>query len=86
MLKFRNKITQRLYEEANITCDRTSIIVSGGPRYRLQESVTVESGHHAVAINAVAPDKPDGTPKIDSLIAPATGEANLPIDFNEHTC
>jgi DNA-binding response OmpR family regulator len=83
VLEFRNKVAQRLLEEANITCDRTSIIASGGPGYRLQEWVTVESGHRAVAINTVASDKPDGTPQIDSSKAPATGEANPPIDLNE---
>lgn len=44
VLEFRNKVTQRLLEEANITCERTSIIASGGPGYRLQEWITVESG------------------------------------------
>lgn len=83
MLEFRNKVAQRLLEEANITCDRTAIIASGGPGYRLQEWVTVESSHCAVAINTVASDKPDGTPQIDPSEAPATGEANLPIDLNE---
>ncbi len=43
-LEFRNKVTQRLLEEANITCDRTSVVASGGPGYRLQEWITFESG------------------------------------------
>ncbi len=44
VLEFRNKVAQRLLEEANITCERTSIIASGGPGYRLQEWITIESG------------------------------------------
>lgn len=44
VLEFRNKVAQRLLEEANITSERTSIIASGGPGYRLQEWITVESG------------------------------------------
>ncbi len=46
VLEFRNKVSQRLLEEANITCERTSIIASGGPGYRLQEWITIEHGNH----------------------------------------
>ncbi len=49
VLEFRNKVAQRLLEEANITCERTSIIASGGPGYRLQEWITIDSGSRVVA-------------------------------------
>lgn len=49
ILEFRKKVAQRLLEEANVTCERTSIIASGGPGYRLQEWVTVESGTGVVS-------------------------------------
>jgi DNA-binding response OmpR family regulator len=80
VLEFRNKVAQRLLEEANINCDRTSIIASGGPGYRLQEWLTVESGYRAVGSNNVAADKPDG---IAPSEAPAASESTLPCDLNE---
>lgn len=52
VLEFRNKLAQRLLEEANISCERTSIIASGGPGYRLQEWITVESGIGVAACNS----------------------------------
>lgn len=58
ILEFRNKVAQRLIEEANITCERTSIIASGGPGYRLQEWITVELGARSSA--------PAGTGAADS--------------------
>jgi DNA-binding response OmpR family regulator len=44
VLEFRNKLAQRLLDEANISCGRTDVINSGGPGYRLQEWITVEAG------------------------------------------
>ena len=44
VLEFRNKVAQRLLEQAHITCDRTGILNSGGPGYRLQEWIAIESG------------------------------------------
>ncbi len=44
ILEFRKRVAQRLMEEANISCERTSIIDSGGPGYRLRECITVDSG------------------------------------------
>lgn len=49
MLEFRNKLAQRLLDEANISCGRTDVINSGGPGYRLQEWITVEVGTRASA-------------------------------------
>lgn len=50
VLEFRNKLAQRLLDEANISCSRTDVINSGGPGYRLQEWITVELGTRAGAI------------------------------------
>ena len=48
-LEFRNKAMQRLLEGANITCERNSIIASGGPGYRLLEWIAFESGTRSAA-------------------------------------
>lgn len=48
-LEFRNKTAERLLEEANITCERNSIVASGGPGYRLQEWIIVDSGTRSSA-------------------------------------
>ncbi|MFV0446023.1 MAG: response regulator [Planctomycetaceae bacterium] len=47
VLEFRNKVGQRLLEEANITCGRTDVLNSGGPGYRLQEWITIQVGTRA---------------------------------------
>lgn len=47
VLEFRNKLAQRLLDQANITCGRTDIVNSGGPGYRLQEWIKVELGARA---------------------------------------
>ena len=52
VLEFRNKVAQRLLEEAHITCERTSVIASGGPGYRLQEWISMESGTGVAACNS----------------------------------
>ncbi|MBI1348630.1 response regulator [bacterium] len=66
VLEFRNKLTQRLLEEANISCGRTDVINSGGPGYRLQDWITVEVGTRAGAI--VGAGASTG-PKSDSAVA-----------------
>lgn len=53
-LEFRNKVGQRLLEEANITCGRTDVLNSGGPGYRLQEWITVQVGTRAGNAASVA--------------------------------
>lgn len=83
ILEFRNKVAQRLLEEANITCERNAIIASGGPGYRLQEWVTVESGDRLVASTDSASGQPDETTQDAPTDAPATGESMLPCDLNE---
>ncbi len=56
VLEFRNKVGQRLLEEANITCGRTDVLNSGGPGYRLQEWITVQIGTRASSTETVGAD------------------------------
>ncbi|MCA9081291.1 MAG: response regulator [Planctomycetaceae bacterium] len=73
ILEFRNKSAERLLEEANITCERNSIIASGGPGYRLQEWITFESGTRPATRSPVlvseqaAPDATSTVPSGDVL-------------------
>ena len=83
ILEFRNKVAQRLLEEANITCERTSIIASGGPGYRLQEWMTVESGHRAIVLAGSPSDEPNGVPQTAPSSVATTDESKQPIDLNE---
>lgn len=83
VLEFRKKVAQRLLEEANVTCERTSIIASGGPGYRLQEWVKVESGHRAVARTNLPSEEPDGVPQTDPSPVSTTSESKPPINLNE---
>ncbi|MCA9090159.1 MAG: response regulator [Planctomycetaceae bacterium] len=72
-LEFRNKSAERLMEEANIICERNSIIASGGPGYRLQEWIIIDSGTGSPARSSdqvskeVAPDKTSTDPTGDAL-------------------
>lgn len=65
ILEFRKRVAQRLLEEANITCDRQSVIASGGPGYRIQEGIVVRSGARIDAISAK--DSPEQIPKSNHL-------------------
>lgn len=78
VLEFRNKLAQRLLEQANITCGRTDIVNSGGPGYRLQDWITVEVGTRAAAIagagastgpmsDSAQVDASDDSPAVDGL-------------------
>lgn len=83
ILEFRKKVSQRLLEEANIACERTSIIASGGPGYRLQEWVTVESGHRGVVCAGATFEKPDGAPRNEQSGASAIDGHQSTIDLND---
>lgn len=66
VLEFRNKLAQRLLEQANITCGRTDIVNSGGPGYRLQDWITVEVGTRAAALAGAGAST---GPRSDSAVA-----------------
>lgn len=77
ILEFRKKVAQRLLVEANITCERTSILASGGPGYRLREWITAESG--GAACNSDSPAKPDVHPSDEATVL----EGSLSSGLNE---
>jgi DNA-binding response OmpR family regulator len=81
VLEFRNKVAQRLLEEANVTCERTSIIASGGPGYRLQEWITVESGENTVERQLISIEE-----NLDHETPPSAhvlSDSSSPSDLNE---
>jgi DNA-binding response OmpR family regulator len=73
-LEFRNKAAQRLLEEANITCERNSIIASGGPGYRMQEWITVESGTRSATRSST--HVPEETIRDGATTDPIAGSLN----------
>lgn len=83
ILEFRNKVAQRLIEEANITCERTSIIASGGPGYRLQEGIIVESGTRSMSAVELQGELPAPSLTVTGDDVSDDGEVDAMAEWNE---